>query len=323
MSSYETSPHFQNGRFVFDGKKAPHAMLDIFKVIFDKDRAKWPEWVENAPLPADAPHPEERVFGEKLSVSFINHATFLVQCNGLNILIDPFFSERASPVSWAGPRRMRAPGMTMAELPPIDVVLVSHNHYDHMDLPSLEKLAAQDHPLLITGLGNAYYLTGLDYPVIRELDWWQSTWVKGVTIHYVPANHFSKRGLFEANKALWGGFVIESSAGRLYFAGDTAWGPHFAEIGKRFAPIRVALLPIGAYEPQWFMSASHVNPEEAVHAHLALGARESLAMHYGTIQLSNEAFGAPVDDLENAKRLHNVGGAFDVIDYGATRVFLP
>ena len=246
----------------------------------------WPSWTD-AP-PGEPPPP--RVMGTALRVTFVNHATVLLQTEGKNILTDPIWSERASPVSWAGPRRRRPPGLRFEDLPAIDVVLISHNHYDHLDLPTLERLARVHQPTFLVGLGNGPLLTSLGIGPVTEMDWWEdSRPAGGPTVTCVPAKHFSSRGLRDRNRTLWCGYVIQGAAGPVYFAGDTGFGLHFEHIAERFGPPRLAVLPIGAYLPLWFMSPVHLSPEEAVRAHRVLGARTSLAIHFGTFPLANDS----------------------------------
>ncbi len=232
--------------------------------------------------------PPVRIEGAALRATLVNHSTVLVQHHGLNILTDPIWSERASPFSWAGPRRRRPPGVSWEDLPRIDAVLVSHNHYDHLDLATLRRLAARDDPIFVVPLGVKRLL-----PSARELDWGDSLPLAGATIHSVPSIHFSSRGLFDRNRTLWCGYVIESPRRLVYFAGDTAFGPHFAWIRDRFRPPDLALLPVGAYEPRWFMSRVHMAPEEAMRAHAVLGSRTTIAIHHGTFQLADEGLDAP------------------------------
>lgn len=279
----------------------------------------WPRWIEDPPQPPPAPLPPDRI-----GATFIGHASMLIQIGGLRILADPIWSVRCSPFSFIGPRRVRAPGQRLEDLPGVDVVLVSHNHYDHMDWPTLRDVRARFAPrLCVTGLGNAAYLARAGFGDARELDWWQSVEIGGVSITYVPAQHFSARGLHDRYRALWGGFVLQRGDGAaVYFAADSAWCPHFAAIGARFPDIRLALLPIGAYEPRWFMRAMHMNPEEAVLAHRALGARRSVGMHFGTFfRLTDEAIDAPQRALAEARARHGVAPeAFDTLPFGATLV---
>jgi L-ascorbate metabolism protein UlaG (beta-lactamase superfamily) len=239
-----------------------------------------------------------RIDDGRLRVTFVNHATTLVQMDGVNILTDPIWSERCSPVSWAGPKRHRAPGIRFEDLPPIDAVIVSHNHYDHLDIPTLRRLHASR---IVTSLGNAALMAKHGVAGARDLDWWQSFDLNDrVRITSVPAQHFCARALSDRNNTLWGGFVISGPSGNVYFAGDTGWGKHFGEIAERFGSVRLALLPIGAYLPRWFMKPAHISPAEAVDAHLALRAGTSMAMHFGTFQLGDDGEFQPVEDLQRA-----------------------
>lgn len=263
-------------------------------------RAPWP-----ASIPVE-PRQPPTVGADETAITFIGHATFLVQFGATNVLIDPMFAERASPVSFAGPRRVRAPGIRLEDLPPISVVLLSHNHYDHCDARSLATIERQFHPTFITPVGNALLLRSLGIVRVLELDWWEFDNSTGLPTTLTPAQHFSARGPFDRNRALWGGFVVQAGQHRIYFAGDSGYGEHFREIGKRLGPIDLALLPIGAYEPRWFMKDVHMNPAEAVQAHLDVGARRSWGMHFGTFQLTAEGIDEPVRDLGRALRERDV-----------------
>ena len=264
----------------------------------------WPEWPE-AKVFSPGPPPPARVPSGTLRVTPVGHATFLVQMDGLNILIDPIWSERCSPVSWAGPRRYKQPGLRFEDLPPIDVVLVTHNHYDHLDLPTLERLARKGTPAAVTPLGNAELLGESGIPAVSELDWWQSVRLSPeVTATLVPAQHFSARTPWDRNRTLWGAFVLSGPSGNLFHAGDTGYGPHFREIGRRFSPLRMALLPISPFRPRDSPDSPasnyltvHMGPAEAVQAHLDLGAQVSLASHYQVFQLGTDGFDDAVSEL--------------------------
>lgn len=275
----------------FDGKRfhnipdVPHGgFLDFLKWRFTRHAEAW------SPRQLTAgPPPPASVTGDGMRATFINHATVLLQMDGVNILTDPIWAERTSPVSFAGPRRVHAPGIRFEDLPHIDAVLVSHCHYDHLDLPTLARLQAVHHPRFFVGLGNAELLQRQHLDRVTELDWWQTDQLTArVRIRGVPAQHFANRGLFDRDATLWLGYVVEGSSGRAYFAGDTGYGPHFAEIRRRVGPVRLAILPIGAFLPTWFMSYVHQSPAEAVNARRVLAAGTALAMHFGTFPLADD-----------------------------------
>ncbi len=240
------------------------------------------------------------------SATWIGHATVLLQVGGLNILTDPIFSERASPVSWAGPKRKTPPAMQAHELPRIDVVIISHNHYDHLDLPSLRALATQagGPPLLLVPLGVGDWLQKQGLTNVQQLDWWQSHELNGTRLHCVPVQHWSARGLFDRFHTLWSGWVIESPTEgkpfRTFFTGDTGYSKDFKDIHRRFGDFDFAMIPVGAYEPRWFMKNQHVNPEEAVRIHQDLHSKLSLGIHWGAFELTDESLDEPPRALKDA-----------------------
>lgn len=278
-------------------------------------RWKWSSRPQPSPAFVDDVEPTvppRRVSGSSLRTTLVNHSTILLQQRGINILTDPIWSQRASPFSWIGPRRRRSPGILFNDLPPIDCVLISHNHYDHLDLPTLRLLAARGGASFVVPLGVGRLFRAMKIGPVHELDWGESKSLPGFTIHCVPAMHFSSRGIFDRNRTLWCGYVIETEEKMVYFAGDTAFGEHFRWIREQFGAPRLALLPIGAYEPRWFMSPVHMGPEEAVEAHRILGAATSVAIHHGTFQLADEA-------LEDPKRMlatHAMGESFLILENG-------
>jgi len=258
---------------------------------------------------------------EEIQVTWIGHSTFLIQTAGLNILTDPQFSERASPVGFAGPRRLLPPGISLTDLPPIDLVLVSHNHYDHLDRPTVLELQRRFRPRFVAPLGLKSWFAAEGIGAAIELDWWNTADLGTVRVTCVPAQHFSIRTPFDANRTLWGGFVVDTPAGRILFAGDTGYSPDFRVIGERLGPMRLALIPIGGYMPRWFMQPMHVNPPEAVQIHRDVRARQSIGMHWGTFPLTEEPLGEPPVYLRKARAAAGLAReAFITVNIGETRV---
>ena len=304
------SDHFDGNLFINPGVNSPVPPPSgeepkrgiswwILRWIVGNDWPKWPD-IKNGnqvePLAGNVPK-------GSILVTPVGHATFLIQLDEINILTDPIWSYRCSPVSWAGPKRHQSPGIRFEDLPLIDAVLVSHNHYDHLDLPTLKSLAEKGVQRSITTLGNRDLICSTGIPIVEELDWWQSVRLsKDVTVTVVPAQHFSSRTLWDRNKTLWGGFIISGPSGNIFYSGDTGYGSHFRDIARRFSPIGVAILPIAPYRPA---NASeplhrhypeiHMGPAEAVQAHLVLRARLSIAAHFQVFQLGVEGF----DDAQN------------------------
>jgi L-ascorbate metabolism protein UlaG (beta-lactamase superfamily) len=311
--SYPRSDHYDGQHFFNPGlSQSGRGLTQVLRWRLQGERARWPDRVSNPVFPP----PPASVDAGAVAVTFINHASFLIRLPDIVVLTDPIFSERCSPFSWAGPRRVRPPGIALAELPRPDVVLLSHNHYDHMDFPTLRALHARYAPTFVTPLGNAPLLAKLGIVPI-ELDWWQHVSMKTLRITATPAQHFSARTPFDRNRALWGGFMLTTDTGSILFAGDSGTGPHWTTIQARLGAPAIALLPIGAYEPRWFMAPVHMNPAEAVKAHLELGARQSIGMHFGTFQLTDEAIDAPLIALETACREADVR-SFRTLGFGET-----
>jgi L-ascorbate metabolism protein UlaG (beta-lactamase superfamily) len=313
-----SSDHFDGTVFRNPSGGAGKSLADFWRWQRTRRPKRWPRWVENLADPALP----AALDGEAAALTFVNHITFLVQYRGLSVLTDPVYSDRASPFESVGPRRVRAPGLAFEALPHIDLVLLSHNHYDHLDLATLRRLADSHAPRIVTGLGNAAFLREHGIPDVVELDWWHETRTHGAHVTFTPAQHWSGRGLRGRNRTLWGGFVLQRGTHKLYFAGDTGYGGHFAEIRRRVGAPDLALLPIGAYEPRWFMQEQHMDPSEAVRAHLDVGARISIATHFGCFQLTDEGIDDPVRDLGAALVRHDVPAPrFQVLEVGETRVF--
>lgn len=268
-------------------------------------------------------------------VTWIGHATALAQLGGLTLLTDPMFSERASPFGFAGPKRHQPPGIALEALPHIDLVLVSHNHYDHLDAASVRALAAQPGgpPRFVVPLGLRAWCASHGVPDAVELDWWDEHPIGDVNVALVPAQHWSARGLTDRMKTLWGGFAVFAPDCHLFFAGDTGYSRDFADIRASFAPRQtadagggfdIALLPIGAYEPRWFMADQHVNVEEAVKIHRDIGAKRSLGVHWGTFDLTDEAADEPPRALAALRQQERIDDdAFFVLAIGETRTLPP
>ena len=276
-------------------------------------REPWPASIAVSPV---APPP---LGDAAAAITFVGHSTFLVQTPSGHVLIDPVYSMRAGPFGWIGPRRVRRPAVAFDDLPPISTVLLSHNHYDHCDLRTLAALRERFEPHVITPIGNARLLRWAGIRDVEELDWWQTSAASPLRVVLTPAQHFSARSPFDRNRALWGGFVLSAGEARIFFAGDTGYAPHFADVRARCGPADLALLPVGAYEPRWFMRDMHMNPAEAVQAHEDLGSRCSVAMHFGTFQLTTEGIDEPLRMLEAALDARGIPReAFRALEFGAT-----
>ncbi len=281
--------HFDGKRFFNPDAPQARGVLDVLRWKLTTRPEPSPRFVSDV----EPSKPPSSVDGNELSITLINHSTLLLQQCGINILTDPIWSERASPFTSVGPRRRRVPGVRWEDLPPIHLVLLSHNHYDHLDLATLRRLAERGPCQFIVPLGVARLLASRSIGPVHELDWGGSLPFARSMIHSVPAQHFSARALLDRNRTLWCGYVIEAANRAVYFAGDTGFGDHFAALRERFGPPRLALLPIGAYEPRWFMAPMHMSPDDAVKAHQILGARTSIAIHHGTFQLGDDGIDTP------------------------------
>ncbi len=286
-----TSDHFDGELFFNPGHPSTDKRVaDLLRWRVARGGERWPN-----SAPGRQVAPDARVDG--LRITMVGHASLLIQAAGRNLLVDPVWSDRVSPVSWAGPRRVNAPGIAFEDLPPIDIVLLTHNHYDHMDLATLRRLWDRDRPHLVAPLGNDAVVARAHSEIVVETRDWGDTadLGGGVAARLTPARHWSARSLGDRRMALWCGFAITSSAGVIYLSGDTGYGDGtiFREVGRLFPEIDVAILPIGAYEPRWFMQNQHVNPGEAVQIMLDCGAKQALGMHWGTFPLSDEGRTAP------------------------------
>jgi L-ascorbate metabolism protein UlaG (beta-lactamase superfamily) len=308
------SDHFEGRHFFNPEGGRPRQLGSVLRWMLTRRPARWPKHVE-----VSRPTVLPNVPPGGLSATFVGHSTFLLRLPEAVVLTDPIWSERASPLSWAGPRRVRQPGLTWEQLPPVDLVLLSHNHYDHLDLPTLVRLRDTTNPLILTTLGLGPYLARRGFQRVVELDWWQDYRHADLQVTLTPARHASGRGLFDRDRTLWGGFVVRSAGGVVFYVGDTGYGQHFSAVRQRLGSPDLALIPIGAYEPRWFMAPVHMNPAEAVRAFLDLEPRLAIGMHFGTFQLTDEPIDEPVHALGQALAEAGVDEArFRILGCGET-----
>lgn len=292
------SDHF-NGSVFFNIKaegspsRTP-GFREAFRMIFSGERRGAWEHRE-----VEQTKPAARIAGTEVVATFINHATVLVQTEGLNIITDPIYSKRASPFSFVGPARYTDPGVAFDDLPKIDVVLISHNHYDHLDLPTLKRIIARDNPRILVPLGNTEFLERHGITTSIDLDWWQQEAVSdAVSITSVPAQHFSSRSLSDRNKTLWSGYVIQTPQKNIYFAGDTGYGPFADQIAEHFPNgFDLGLLPIGAFLPTWFMQEIHTSPDEAIALQEHLKIRKVMGIHFGAFRLASDGQDDPAEQI--------------------------
>lgn len=293
------SDHFDGERFFNPGFAAYRGgdPRRFFNRWATGERAAWPT---NVPVRQTVP--PDRIEGAEMRVTWIGHSTVLVQTQGINILTDPIWSERASPLSFAGPKRTRAPGIAFERLPKVDLILISHNHYDHMDLPTLKRLWKRDRPAIVTSLGNDSILKGEGIDAVAR-DWGQSVWLGAAEVVVLRNHHWSSRWGVDRNRALWSAFMVKLPGGSILYAGDTGLGDGgwVREAAAR-GPFRLAIIPIGAYEPRDFMKTNHINPEEAVRIFDALDPAVALGVHWGTFQLTFEPIGDPPQRLDALRR---------------------
>jgi L-ascorbate metabolism protein UlaG (beta-lactamase superfamily) len=292
----EPSDHF-NGSIFFNVRPTTQKQSDVprqkslIRWLLTRTRGAWNKKNVTPAIPA------HRVTSG-ITITFINHATVLIQCDGINILTDPVWAYRVSPIPFLGPARYTNAGIRFEDLPPIHIVLLSHNHYDHMDLSILRKMYKTWNPRIYTGLGNAAYLKRKGIGNAHDMDWWDEIHDGTCLITAVPAQHFSARAFSDQNRTLWCGFVLKSSSGNIYFAGDTGYGSFVADIAKRFESFACALIPIGAYEPSWMMRPVHMDPAEALCVHRELSVQTSIGIHHGTFRLTDEAQDEPRTRIE-------------------------
>ena len=317
-----TSDHFNGTNFYNPGGVAPRKITEVIKWQLGGGKAKWPS---EYPSVFDKAKPHPRIEGNEIKITMIGHASLLVQVSGLNFITDPVFVDRASPFQFAGPRRVNPPGVRFEDLPPIDYVLLSHNHYDHLDLATLDQLVNDHGATIVCPLGNdaivgkknskAKFVTG-DWGDVSDLK-------NGVRVHFEPTHHWSARGIKDRRMALWAAFVLETPQGKIYHVGDTGFhdGLNYQALLDKHGEMQVSILPIGAYEPRWFMRGQHQNPDEAVQGHLICRSKTTIAHHWGTFQLTDEAIEAPLEALAEAKQKHGISDDdFVVLRPGEARV---
>jgi L-ascorbate metabolism protein UlaG (beta-lactamase superfamily) len=304
------SDHFDGEKFLNPGNVQAKGLTDVFQWMMQRKQGPWTEKKES-------PYGEkpEAIITTGVKITFVNHSTFLIQLDGINILTDPIWSERTSPFQF---------GIRFEDLPKIDYIILSHNHYDHLDINTIKNIYKIHQPKIITPLGVKSFLDDNQITSATDLDWWQEFVIsESLIIQSVPAQHFSGRGISDRDATLWAGYVIKNHQGNIYFAGDTGYNDFtFKEIGQRCAPIAVALIPIGAYKPTWFMSAIHCSPREAVQIHFDVKATQSIATHFGTFPLADDGEDEPISELTEAmKKVNLAKEKFLVLKEGEGRLF--
>lgn len=306
LNEPKDSDHFKGGQFYIPWDKSPETSKSLKALLKWRLNARNTAWKQDAPtdyVEFCIPPRQKTNY-----IQHINHASSLIDLNGTRFLIDPQFAERVGPVSFLGPKRRHPLPFQMEDIGKLDVILLTHNHYDHMNLASLKKLQQLYSPHFIVAHSNGPYLLdiGVKKTQITELDWWESTNFSNVTVSLAPAQHWSKRRLFDRNFALWGAFVLENDSKKIFLAGDTGFASHFHDIQARWNSFDVSLLPVGAYEPRWFMKFQHMNPEEAVQAHKILKSKKSIGIHHSSFQLTDEAWNAPFLALQESLKKENI-----------------
>ena len=323
-----TRTHHRPDRFVnVSGGPIDKPLSDLLRWWWERSRDGLPkppsDFVDGYRFPVDQPDLAWlRANRDRVSVTWIGHATLLVQMGGLNILTDPHFSQRAFPVQWLGPRRKTPLPAELAQLPRIDLVAISHSHFDHLDRDTVHALIAQagGQPVFLAPLGVHRWLRDEGAARVEALDWWQSRQVLGLHVDFVPVHHWSQRSALDRNRTLWGGWVLRAPDFSFLFVGDTGYSPDFAEIGARFGGVDLAAIPVGAYEPRWFMKDQHIDPAEAVRIHRDVRARRSVGIHWGTFELTDEPLDAPLGALPAALDAAGVPrGDFFLMRHGETR----
>jgi L-ascorbate metabolism protein UlaG (beta-lactamase superfamily) len=313
------SDHFDGKKFLNPGNVKAKGLTEVLQWMLKRERGEWKEnHSQNyGPRPL-------KFFKDGIKITFVNHSTFLIQVDGFNILTDPVWSKRVSPFSWIGPKRMRAPGIRFEDLPRIHAVLLSHNHYDHLDIATMRMVFGGHHPQIITPLGVKAFLDSQYIANAKDVDWWDEVSLsESIKVQSTPAQHFSGRGSTDRDATLWCGYMIKTSKGNIYFAGDTGYNENtFKEIGARSGEIKISLIPIGAYKPNWFMSPIHTSPADAVKIHLDVKSHRSIATHFGTFPLADDGHDDPENDLKIALKKNNISHEqFIILKEGEGRIF--
>lgn len=307
LSSCTNQPYVQTNA-PFDGVKFDNIEPFDDKSIFDLLSWKFGSMSESTPWPDEINSKQLKLSSQrsvKPIITVINHSSVLIQVDNLNIITDPHYSLRASPVQFAGPKRVIKPGIAFDDLPVIDIVLISHNHYDHLDLDTLKRLKDRDAPKFVAGLKTKSFLADNGIYAAVDLDWWQSITANKTKITFVPSQHWSARGIFDKREMLWGGFYIQNDY-KIYFAGDTGYGKFFKKIKEKLGAPELSLIPIGAYEPRWFMKDAHLNPRDSLKAFKDLGSNKMIGIHFGTFKLTDEGYNDPIETLHDEMKSLNI-----------------
>ncbi len=318
---YPRSDHFDGKKFFNPDTRVGHGFLDTIKWLWEMDVVRWPQWIEDQPREKLL----QRIGRGRIRITYINQGTTLIQLDNCNILTDPIWSDKAGPYSWLGVKRVRKPGIPFDDLPPVDLILISHDHYDHLDIQTLKKLYKIKQPKIITGLGIKRILNSEGIFNVTELDWWENCPYKGreILITFVPASHSSGRGIFDTNRTLWGGFVIKGKSGTIYFAGDSGYADFVNTIKKTFPQITVSLLPLGSYEKRWYMKHQHMNPSDAVKIHKILNSQISMGIHFATfLEHPEQSIDAHEKDLKIALKKYSFSESCFIVPKFGEGIFI-